>query len=253
LKIGIATGTDSGRYLHGIYDSLKDSDLQPDFILYCFPEARTFRVFKFALGALYRILRALLPARVLRFAYKPRLPWPHPRKFYAKGINSRRAQDILMTERPDAVVVFNCGIVGKALCEGFHQVLLNAHAGKLPEYRGMNNVEWAYLEGKPLVGTVHFMAHQIDTGDIVLEREFAKENSPTTIENIRHGAFLQTYGLFPEAIRMLQQKDFRPVRQEAGKRTTRYVLHPFIRGILEKKLALAGEKDGILGLQNQPS
>lgn len=253
MKIGLATGTDSGRYLHGIYDSLKVSNLQPDFILYCFPEARTFRGFRFALGALYRILRALFPTWLLRFVCKPHLPWPHPRKYYAKGINSRRAQDVLMKERPDAVIVFSCGIVEKALCERFHQVLLNAHAGKLPEYRGMNNVEWAYLEGKPLVGTVHFMAHQIDTGDIVLERELAKDTSPTTIENIRHGAFLKTYGLFPEAIRMLQQRDFRPTRQEVGKRTTRYVLHPFIRGILAKRLALASVKDGPLSPQNRPS
>jgi methionyl-tRNA formyltransferase len=48
---------------------------------------------------------------------------------------------------------------------------LNVHAGKLPEYRGRNIINWAIINGEPDLGvTVHLVDHGIDTGDILLQR-----------------------------------------------------------------------------------
>jgi methionyl-tRNA formyltransferase len=48
---------------------------------------------------------------------------------------------------------------------------LNAHAGKLPQYRGRNIINWALINGEPEIGlTVHLVDDGIDTGDILLQR-----------------------------------------------------------------------------------
>jgi methionyl-tRNA formyltransferase len=50
--------------------------------------------------------------------------------------------------------------------------VLNAHLALLPEIRGMNSPEWSLLYEVPLGVTIHFMDTGIDTGPILLRREF---------------------------------------------------------------------------------
>ncbi len=48
---------------------------------------------------------------------------------------------------------------------------LNVHAGKLPQYRGRNIINWALINGEREIGiTVHLVDEGIDTGDILLQR-----------------------------------------------------------------------------------
>jgi methionyl-tRNA formyltransferase len=48
---------------------------------------------------------------------------------------------------------------------------LNVHAGKLPQYRGRNIINWALINGENEVGiTVHVVDDGIDTGDIIVQR-----------------------------------------------------------------------------------
>ncbi|MGZ5488958.1 MAG: methionyl-tRNA formyltransferase, partial [Candidatus Aminicenantales bacterium] len=48
---------------------------------------------------------------------------------------------------------------------------VNFHAGKLPNYRGRNVVNWALINGETEIGlTAHFMDEGIDTGDILLQK-----------------------------------------------------------------------------------
>ncbi len=49
--------------------------------------------------------------------------------------------------------------------------VLNCHAGKLPDYRGRNVINWALINNEPEIGlTVHYVDEGIDTGDIVVQR-----------------------------------------------------------------------------------
>lgn len=50
---------------------------------------------------------------------------------------------------------------------------INVHMGLLPEYRGVNGVRWALLNGEEKTGiTIHFMDSGIDTGDIIARATF---------------------------------------------------------------------------------
>ena len=55
---------------------------------------------------------------------------------------------------------------------------INCHAGKLPDYRGRNILNWALINDEKEFGiTVHFIDEGIDTGDIILQESFEIKDS----------------------------------------------------------------------------
>lgn len=54
---------------------------------------------------------------------------------------------------------------------------INCHAGKLPFYRGRNILNWALINDEKNFGiTVHYIDEGIDTGDIILQRDYPISN-----------------------------------------------------------------------------
>lgn len=50
----------------------------------------------------------------------------------------------------------------------------NVHAALLPQYRGAAPINWAVINGETVTGvTTFFLDHDIDTGRIIMQREFA--------------------------------------------------------------------------------
>lgn len=55
-----------------------------------------------------------------------------------------------------------------------NQGIVNCHAGALPRYRGRNILNWVLINGEHEFGiTVHHVDEGIDTGDIILQENFA--------------------------------------------------------------------------------
>lgn len=55
---------------------------------------------------------------------------------------------------------------------------INCHAGKLPQYRGRNILNWVLINDEKEFGiTVHYIDSGIDTGDIILQRTFPIHDS----------------------------------------------------------------------------
>tara|TARA_B100000315_G_scaffold260060_1_gene319028 strand:- start:3157 stop:3888 length:732 start_codon:yes stop_codon:yes gene_type:complete len=238
MKIGLAVGRDFSGKAEMIYNSLKVSGYKPDFILFCFPEPKRIMNYK-KIKWLPRILIAfaikVLPIFILKIISKKFQPNVDTKIYFVKSINSLKSRRILFLQNPDVVVVYSCGFIKKNICELFHNVFMNAHAGKLPEFRGVNNVEWTYLMGQELFGTIQFTAPLMDTGDIVYEEKMEKVRQPENIEQIRQDAFIKVFGLFPKAIDNLLNVNFSPKKQPS-QRTTRYVMHPFLKNFLETKI-----------------
>lgn len=63
---------------------------------------------------------------------------------------------------------------------------INCHAGKLPFYRGRNILNWALINDEKEFGiTVHYVDDGIDTGDIILQKNFQisdQDNYKTLLE-----------------------------------------------------------------------
>ena len=243
MKIAMAVGSDfrkcsvTGFNPNKIYSQLKENNLEPDFILFYFPISNPLELKELNKKKLLKKIIQLLPVFLLKIIFWRRIPRLNTKIYFIKGINSKKSLKVLAHEKPNIVITYNCGIVGKKICETYHNVFLNAHAGDLPEYRGMNNVEWAYLEDKPLIGTIHFIARGIDTGDVLYQDELIKESKPISIEQIRKKAFKQVFDLFVKAIKSSEKENIY-YKKQPNKRTTRYVMHPFLLKVLEKNLGL---------------
>jgi hypothetical protein len=78
-------------------------------------------------------------------------------------LNGQRSIDIAAAQQADAVIYVGGGILRKPFLQAARRVL-NAHAGPLPEVRGMNAAEWAVMLGHRQEVTVHQIDAGIDTG-----------------------------------------------------------------------------------------
>jgi methionyl-tRNA formyltransferase len=60
--------------------------------------------------------------------------------------------------------------------------IVNLHMGYLPHGRGAHPLFWAVAEGSPIGGTVHWMAPEIDTGNIIAQARTEFPNETTLRE-----------------------------------------------------------------------
>jgi len=73
----------------------------------------------------------------------------------------------------DAVIYCGGGILRRRFLAAAPPVL-NAHAGPLPQIRGMNAAEWALLLEEPPEVTAHVINIGIDTGPVLLRRRYER-------------------------------------------------------------------------------
>ncbi len=133
-----------------------------------------------------------------------------------------------------------CGtIYRRPIIDCFRLGILNPHIGMLPAYRGRSVMEWSILEGHPTVVTLFFLDEGIDTGpDIVLRREVplrGHRNARSAKEHL----FSLDAGLFAEAIALLQQPGFQPLRNDGSGRRF-YVMSRLFTGVVDAALRNAG-------------
>jgi methionyl-tRNA formyltransferase len=104
--------------------------------------------------------------------------------------------------------------------------IINCHAGKLPFYRGRNILNWALINDEKEFGiTVHYIDEGIDTGDIILQRDFriSDEDDYSTLLEV---AYIECAKILYDAIKLIQnnevkrisQKTIHPVGSYCGKR-----------------------------------
>jgi len=93
---------------------------------------------------------------------------------YCNTLNDTEVVEFLERVEPRVVAFTGGGLIREPVLERAGDGVLNCHMGVLPEYRGMDVVEWPILrEDFDQVGlTVHFMDQGIDTGDILRVERF---------------------------------------------------------------------------------
>ena len=147
--------------------------------------------------------------------------------------NDADALEALRKDAPDVVVFTGGGLIRKPLLDIPRLGVLNCHMGVLPAYRGMDVVEWpfldpmAYSSGKsPAVGlTVHFMDTGVDTGDLLLTKHVALEPGDT-FASIRDRIESLMPQLTLEALRGLRDATLTRRPQAKGDGRQFFVLHP---------------------------
>ena len=167
---------------------------------------------------------------------------------YCATLNDPVVHEALDRYRPDLVVFSGGGIVGDGTLGRSGAGVVNCHMGQLPQYRGMDVVEWPLIENhQDDIGfTVHFMARGIDTGDILGIFPVDGTHARTVYEYREKFEPLMAVALADTVVGHLDgQFERRPQRLGDGKQY--FIVHPRLYQMLEDRYAQSVTKDGVVG------
>ncbi len=162
--------------------------------------------------------------------------------------NDAASLALLERVRPDVVAFTGGGILRKPVLEAAGHGVLNTHMGPLPEYRGMDVVEWPLLEGRaeePGLGVaLHFMAAGIDTGPI-LRFDRVPIRPGDGLERLRKRFEPVMADAMLEGIRAVRDDRLEPRPQAADEGRQYFVMHPRLVEAARRALAkLAAAESG---------
>jgi folate-dependent phosphoribosylglycinamide formyltransferase PurN len=91
--------------------------------------------------------------------------------FFVQDLNSEKVEGKFKDLSPDLVVFTGGGMIRENILKNSGAGIFNCHMGILPQYRGMDVVEWPILNNdfNNIGLTVHFMEKGVDTGAILLK------------------------------------------------------------------------------------
>ena len=156
-----------------------------------------------------------------------------------RDINSDDAQFVLNTFAP-TLLIANSGIIRKKTIDSNPEVyFINKHGSKLPEFRGVSNLEWALLNESMIYGSILRIHHGIDEGDI-LEQEpinFQVDDFETLGDFI-YECQKELFGRIGKAVSsyLAGDIDFRSQSDLGVELLQYYSIHPLLREVLLRKL-----------------
>jgi folate-dependent phosphoribosylglycinamide formyltransferase PurN len=146
--------------------------------------------------------------------------------------NHRRSEDFLHQVFPDLIVFTGGGLIRKNILLIPKLGILNCHTGILPEYRGMDVVEWTAVEGQASkVGfgaTLHLMDQGVDTGPILKTTKIEMGNSKS-FEQIRTKLEVKMVELMLDGVMGFRDRSIAPRPQIVESGRQYYVMHPRIK------------------------
>lgn len=153
--------------------------------------------------------------------------------------NHSKSLQILKTMKPDVIIFTGGGLLRPPLLEIPKLGVLNCHTGILPQYRGMDVVEWTAVEEKiKSIGfgvTLHFMNSGVDTGPILLKR-IIDPKSGSTFESIRAELETAMVDVMIQGVRELQKGSLASVPQVLNDGRQYFVMHPRIKMAAKARL-----------------
>ena len=162
-------------------------------------------------------------------------------KFYnIKNINSNKSKEVFKKFKP-SLVICNSGIIKQStIKENNKTYFLNIHASKLPEYRGVSNIDWALLDDKDIHATVHRINNGIDEGDILYQSLLYKNKDIKTNPLILNSLDYNLASLYASAIKKFINSEIKFEKQENISQPIlrNYSIHPILKDIVNKKYNL---------------
>jgi folate-dependent phosphoribosylglycinamide formyltransferase PurN len=156
--------------------------------------------------------------------------------------NSVRAVAQLKQWSPDVAIFTGGNILRNEVLKIPRLGILNSHLALLPEIRGMSSPEWSLLRGVPLGITIHFMNAGIDTGPILLRREFAAGDSDS-LTDLRNKMIAEGIELIAVAVAGLDRGKVPAVPQADREKDFQFfVMHEKLKAVATRRLQLKVNK-----------
>lgn len=151
--------------------------------------------------------------------------------------NSNRAVTQLKQWSPDLMIFTGGNILRKPLLAVARLGVINAHLGLLPEIRGMSSPEWSLLEEVPTGITLHYVDTGIDTGPVLLKREFPDVAKCRSLDELRNRLIAYGVELVGEVVLGLERGTISPkVQSDLDKDHQFFVIHEWLRVRAENRL-----------------
>jgi folate-dependent phosphoribosylglycinamide formyltransferase PurN len=151
--------------------------------------------------------------------------------------NSPRAVAQLKQWSPDLAIFTGGDILRGRVLNVPRLGILNAHLALLPEIRGMSSPEWSLLSGVPLGITIHFMDSGVDTGPILLRREFAGADGRCSLADLRNKMIAEGIELIAEAVAGLDRGTISAVPQADREKDCQFfVTHEQLKAVATRRL-----------------
>lgn len=156
-------------------------------------------------------------------------------------LNQPECVELLNKAAPQVIAFTGGGLIRKNILKIPEIGILNCHTGILPQYRGMDVVEWTAVEDNiEKIGfgaTLHLMDKGVDSGPILLKRTIAP-NPEEDFAIIRQRLEVLMVSLVVEGIQGLRDGKLKPRPQKPEDGRQYFVMHPrvkqFARTMLEK-------------------
>jgi folate-dependent phosphoribosylglycinamide formyltransferase PurN len=129
--------------------------------------------------------------------------------------NSPRAVAQLRDWSADLAIFTGGNILREETLKIFRLGVLNSHLAMLPEVRGMSSPEWSLLAGVPLGITIHFMDRGIDTGPLLVRREFEVPPQCNATIDLRNRMIAEGIELIVQSVSALDRGTLAPVPQDS--------------------------------------
>lgn len=151
--------------------------------------------------------------------------------------NSARAVAQLKQWSPDLAIFTGGNILRNQVLKVPRLGILNAHLALLPEIRGMSSPEWSLLCGVPIGITIHFMDSGVDTGPVLLRREFAAAEGCDSLADLRNKMIAEGIELIAETVAGLDRGTISAVPQADGKKDRQFfVMHEQLKAVATGRL-----------------
>lgn len=169
--------------------------------------------------------------------------------FSTNDQNSPQAITQIRQWSPDLLIFTGGDILRQELLAIPRLGVINGHLALLPEIRGMSSPEWSLLCGVPLGVTIHFMDTGIDTGPILLRREFPLTADCDSLTDLRNRMIAFGIEQVGEVVSALEKGTISPVAQPEGSPDTQFfVMHDRLKAKAGRRLlaqsSLRGRADG---------
>jgi folate-dependent phosphoribosylglycinamide formyltransferase PurN len=155
--------------------------------------------------------------------------------------NSPRAVAQLSQWSPDLAIFTGGNVLRDEVLKVPRLGILNSHLALLPEIRGMSSPEWSLLSGVPLGITIHCMDSGVDTGPILLRREFAGADGCDSMADLRNKMIAEGIELIAEAVAGLDRGTISAVPQTDREKDRQFfVMHEQLKAAATRRLKKGG-------------
>lgn len=143
----------------------------------------------------------------------------------------------------DILVILLDKIISDHVIQTARVGVLNAHAGILPRYRGVDSRRWAILEGGDVGVSAHLVDAGVDTGGILAVTKLERFNGESLAQISRRNYYENKWQTLGRALDRLESGEPIPCSQLSTEGKQYFWMHKKLRKIVDDFLVGAGASE----------